>query len=164
MTDLATSDPRLFINQIEVAVPKNDGHQRFVSYLPKLVKDERRLRVLTKLASKCQIDHRYSVLNPSPDPAGLDGDGFFEPGQFASTSRRMERYRREALPLAEGPVGRILETTAAREITHLIVTSCTGFYAPGLDLELQKRFDMRSSLERTMIGFLGCYAGPGSTN
>ena len=158
MTDLAMNDPRSFINQIEVAVPKNDGHQRFVAYLPKLVKDDRHLRVLTKLASKCQIDHRYSVLNPSPDPAGLDGDGFFEPGQFASTSKRMERYRREALPLAEGPVGRILEKTAASEISHLIVTSCTGFYAPGLDLELQKRFGMRSGLERTMIGFMGCYA------
>jgi predicted naringenin-chalcone synthase len=47
---------------------------------------------------------------------------------------------------------------AIREVTHLIVVSCTGFVAPGLDLALVRRLDLRPDVERTMIGFMGCYA------
>ena len=43
-------------------------------------------------------------------------------------------------------------------ITHLIVTTCTGFYAPGLDLQIVERFGLRPGVERTMIGFMGCQA------
>ena len=43
-------------------------------------------------------------------------------------------------------------------ITHLLITCCTGFSAPGLDLELVERCRLPSTIERTMIGFMGCYA------
>jgi predicted naringenin-chalcone synthase len=43
-------------------------------------------------------------------------------------------------------------------ITHLIVTTCTGFSAPGIDLELVARCGLSDRVERTMIGFMGCYA------
>jgi len=45
-----------------------------------------------------------------------------------------------------------------RGITHVIVTSCTGLYAPGLDFEVVKHLGLDPSVERTMIGFMGCYA------
>ena len=48
--------------------------------------------------------------------------------------------------------------TAARRITHVIVTSCTGFYAPGLDLAIVEQCGLDPSVERTMVGFMGCYA------
>ena len=43
-------------------------------------------------------------------------------------------------------------------ITHLIVTTCTGFSAPGIDLELVQRCGLPTSVERTIVGFMGCYA------
>ena len=43
-------------------------------------------------------------------------------------------------------------------VTHLIVTSCTGFSRAGLDLELVERCGLDPSVERTMVGFMGCYA------
>ena len=43
-------------------------------------------------------------------------------------------------------------------ITHLLITCCTGFSAPGLDLELIERCRLPSTVERTTIGFMGCYA------
>ena len=43
-------------------------------------------------------------------------------------------------------------------ITHLLITCCTGFSAPGLDLEVVERCNLPSTVERTMIGFMGCYA------
>jgi len=45
-----------------------------------------------------------------------------------------------------------------RDITHVIVTSCTGLYAPGLDFEVVSHLGLSPSVERTMIGFMGCYA------
>jgi predicted naringenin-chalcone synthase len=43
-------------------------------------------------------------------------------------------------------------------VTHVLVTSCTGLYAPGLDFEVVKHLGLNPSVERTMIGFMGCYA------
>jgi predicted naringenin-chalcone synthase len=40
----------------------------------------------------------------------------------------------------------------------LIITSCTGFSAPGLDLDLIARCELPTTVERTVIGFMGCYA------
>jgi alpha-pyrone synthase len=40
----------------------------------------------------------------------------------------------------------------------VIVTSCTGLYAPGLDFEVVNHLGLNPSVERTMIGFMGCYA------
>ena len=52
----------------------------------------------------------------------------------------------------------LFRSAEAGRITHLIVTSCTGFSAPGIDLELVARCGLPGSVERTMIGFMGCYA------
>ena len=43
-------------------------------------------------------------------------------------------------------------------ITHLITVSCTGMYAPGLDIDLVKRLKLPTSVQRTGINFMGCYA------
>ena len=40
----------------------------------------------------------------------------------------------------------------------MVVTSCTGFAAPGIDLELIERCGLPTHVERTMVGFMGCYA------
>src|SRR5690625_7226669 len=62
--------------------------------------------------------------------------------------------------MAEVAARRALDDAAiaASEITHVVVASCTGFFAPGLDIELVKRLEMRPSTQRTLIGFMGCYA------
>ncbi len=49
--------------------------------------------------------------------------------------------------------------SALKSITHFIVTTCTGLSAPGLDLELVERCGLNPSVERTVVGFMGCYAG-----
>jgi alpha-pyrone synthase len=51
-----------------------------------------------------------------------------------------------------------LTTDERRSISHVIVTSCTGLYAPGLDFEVVNHLGLNPSVERTMIGFMGCYA------
>jgi predicted naringenin-chalcone synthase len=50
----------------------------------------------------------------------------------------------------------IEETTAS--ITHLLVVSCTGFFAPGLDQMIARQLNLPPRVERTLIGFMGCAA------
>jgi prepilin-type processing-associated H-X9-DG protein len=44
-----------------------------------------------------------------------------------------------------------------QSLTHIIVVCCTGMYAPGLDIDLVKRYNLSSSIHRTG-NFMGCYA------
>jgi predicted naringenin-chalcone synthase len=87
-------------------------------------------------------------------PAAIAGD------RGPATSVRMERYAREAPPLAERAASEALRTAAVApaSITHLITVSCTGFIAPGLDYEMITRLGLRPTVRRTHIGFMGCHA------
>ena len=122
------------------------------------------LRVrLPALYEQSAIDYRYSCIE---DYGKDDADAFtFFPENWdldpaPSTQERNEKYREAAIPLAEDVAGRALDEAdvEAEEITHVVAVSCTGFFAPGLDIELVKRLDLPASTERTFIGFMGCYA------
>ena len=43
-------------------------------------------------------------------------------------------------------------------VTHLVVVSCTGFFAPGLDFVIAKKLGLAATVSRTLIGFMGCSA------
>ncbi|QQP89780.1 type III polyketide synthase [Skermanella sp. TT6] len=147
-----------YINAIGTAVPTHDVHDKFVSYAPALLTDERLRKLFRRMAERCQIEHRYSFFEPDPDPEVLDTGGFFTRGAFPDTATRMKFYERHALGLATASLEAAGIERHRDGITHLIVTSCTGFYAPGLDLELARHFGLDPSVERTIIGFMGCYA------
>jgi predicted naringenin-chalcone synthase len=69
----------------------------------------------------------------------------------------MARYAEEAPKLALGAIARLGETADLDGITHLIVASCTGFVAPGIDATLIKTLGLSPSVGRTQIGFMGCH-------
>ncbi len=77
-----------------------------------------------------------------------------------STGQRNKKYRASVLPLAENVGRAALEQSGISpdSITHVIAVSCTGFFAPGLDIELVKRLGLPPHTQRTVIGFMGCYA------
>jgi predicted naringenin-chalcone synthase len=77
-----------------------------------------------------------------------------------TTAERMEKYRREAGPLALEAARRALKESGLQpgEITHLVTVTCTGFSAPGVDLALIRGLELSRSVERTQIGFMGCHA------
>jgi len=65
----------------------------------------------------------------------------------------------DAAVVRAGIAAAVAVTPSERDsISHVIVTSCTGLYAPGLDFEIIDHLGLRSSVERTTIGFMGCYA------
>jgi predicted naringenin-chalcone synthase len=71
----------------------------------------------------------------------------------------MQFFERFAPQLARTALDRLgLSDEERRSVTHVIVTSCTGLYAPGLDFEVVNHLGLNPTVERTMIGFMGCYA------
>jgi alpha-pyrone synthase len=148
-----------YLNDIALAVPDHDIHQKFVDFAPSLLPDARSRLLFTRMAERCQIDHRYSALKAHADPGHLDAENFYGRNAFPCTERRMQLYRRSAFPLAQKALDALGIDSMKDEITHLIVTTCTGFYAPGIDVEIIGHFRLNPSVERTLIGFMGCHAG-----
>jgi len=149
-----------YINRIATAVPENDVHSAFVRFARTLL-DDRRRKLFDRMADRSQITHRWSSLVPAAEPEGpsVDAGGFFTRGSFPSTADRMRRYEAAAPALAERAVRALgLPIQDLQRVTHVIVTTCTGFSAPGLDLELVERCGLHPSVERTVVGFMGCYA------
>lgn len=150
-----------YINRIATAVPAYDVHDAFRRFAQSLFRDDRRSGLLfRRMADKSGIEHRYSCLAPSNMPEGdkVDAEGFYRRGDFPDITARMRRFERDAPALAQSAVERLQLGTERDRVTHLLVTCCTGFSAPGLDLELIERCGLASTVERTMIGFMGCYA------
>jgi predicted naringenin-chalcone synthase len=148
-----------YLNRIATAVPGNDVHTTFVRFARTLL-DNRCRRLFDRMAERSQIAHRWSALTPAAEPEGasVDAAGFFTRGGFPSTADRMRRYEADAPGLAERAAAGLELGDGRSRITHVIVTTCTGFSAPGLDLELVERCGLNPSVERTVIGFMGCYA------
>jgi predicted naringenin-chalcone synthase len=148
----------VYLNRVATAVPPFDVHRKFVEHAPRLLTDERARRLFGRMAERAQIEHRYSFVEPDPSPRALDRVGLFRPGAFPDTAARMKLYEAHAPGLAEEAVSALGLPEARHEITHLIVTTCTGFYAPGLDLQVIERFGLSAGVERTVVGFMGCQA------
>ena len=148
----------VYVNRIATAVPAHDVHAKFVAYAPSLLTDDRSRRLFQRMAERAQIEHRYSFVEPDPGPTVLDRIGFFPRGAFPGTEARMGFYEAHAFELAAEALDALGLPSIRCQITHLIVTTCTGFYAPGLDLQIVEHFGLAAGVERTIVGFMGCQA------
>ncbi|MHB9880533.1 type III polyketide synthase [Pacificimonas sp. ICDLI1SI03] len=148
------------INAIATANPPNDIHGAYVDLIANRL-DPRQRRLFKRMAGRAGISHRYSVFTPGEaNGESADAEGFFRHGDYPGTQARMARYEAEAPALAMAAIAE-LDPDAAT-ITHLVVCSCTGFTAPGLDQHIAKALGLRADVERTVVGFMGCYAAVNS--
>lgn len=149
----------VYINHIATATPHHDVHSSFILFAQSQVNDTRKAKLLTRMIERCGIAHRYSVLEPDDiDTGSIDRARFYRKGQFPSSGERMAFYEQHALALVIQTLDQAVFRSSLPQITHLILTSCTGFYAPGIDLELMKHYQMGPTVERCIIGFMGCNA------
>ncbi len=147
-----------FINRIGTAVPAHDVHAAFVAFARTMLADDKSRIVFDRMAERAGILHRHSHLRPGNLAAGeVDAGGFYRRSAFPGTAARMREYEPKALELALAAVTR-LDLGDAQKVTHLIVASCTGFTAPGLDLQLAAKLGLRPDVGRMIVGFMGCSA------
>jgi alpha-pyrone synthase len=151
-----------YLNRIATAVPEHDVHNAFVDFAEKMLADPRLRTVFRRMVRRANIAHRYSFLDPqkgSGEFSSQDALEFYRPGNFPNTARRMERFEQSAPVLMRKAVDRLALNEKERSgITHVLVTCCTGLYAPGLDLEIVDHLGLSAGVERTMVGFMGCSA------
>jgi predicted naringenin-chalcone synthase len=147
------------INRIGTAVPPHDVHAAFIDFMRPALPEGKARIVFDRMVQRAGIGNRYSVLHKdglveADAPAG----GFYRRGAYPGTAARMQTYAAHAPALAVRAVAALDLQGGAQEITHLVVASCTGFVAPGLDQLLAKQLGLRPDLQRTLVGFMGCSA------
>ncbi len=145
-----------------VRMPQSETAEFMASILDLNSQEARKLQVIYRASA---IKYRYSVLEDFA--LGNAGD-FYKKGDdlFPSTSRRMQIYEQEAIKYAQIAAENCIEQAGQNQgkqfdkgsITHLIAVSCTGMYAPGIDIELIEKLGLEPSVQRTCINFMGCYA------
>ncbi|MGE0179343.1 MAG: type III polyketide synthase [Sphingomonas sp.] len=151
------TDRRAFINAIAGVTPEHDVHQLFIDWAEARVEDPRMRRLFMRMAERSGISHRWSVLPPAPGNLPHDRQGGFYHGRSPATSIRMQAYADAAPKLALGAIAKLREQADLEGVTHLVVASCTGFVAPGIDQIIARELGL-PDIERTLVGFMGCYA------
>jgi alpha-pyrone synthase len=151
-----------YLTRIAPAVPEHDVHNAFAAFAETMLVDPRLRAVFRRMASRADIAHRYSFLDPRRASGQLsphDAHEFYRLGNFPGTAQRMELFEQSAPVLMRKAVDRLALNEQERSgITHVLVTCCTGLYAPGLDFEIVDHLGLSLDVERTMVGFMGCYA------
>src|SRR5262245_48597737 len=150
-----------YVNKIATAVPEHEINRFYIRIGASMLAEHPRQRaVFHRMANSAGIERRYTCVPPAKNPYGMavDAAGVFVRGAFPGTSMRMKYYEEHAPSLAQVAAEKLLRGEDRSRVTHLIITSCTGFSAPGVDLELIARCGLPRSIERTIIGFMGCYA------
>lgn len=127
-------------------------------------KKEAILFLLEKIYFGSGIENRHSVLSDfiKEDP---DQFTFFpknwklEP--FPTTEERMCVYQEHCVVLAKEAADQALQQAkiSPQNVTHLVITTCTGFFSPGPDVFLIQSLGLLPTVDRTLIGFMGCCAG-----
>ena len=144
-----------YVNRVATATPANDVHDAFLAFARDTLLEPRTRRIFDRMAERSGVAHRFSTLVPAAAHGpSLDTAGFYRRGAFPTTATRMQAYERNAVALATEAVRKL----DPGRVTHLVVASCTGFVAPGLDQQIAEALDLGGSLQRTLVGFMGCYA------
>lgn len=152
------------IVSIGTSVPANKFSQdqlcRFMESVLTLDRKER--LIFKKIFSSSGIDTRHTVVTDFAKQKGeysfFENTDTLEPAP--QVSKRMQLYQQHALDLSIQAVNDCLSSLSfdKKKITHLVTFSCTGMYAPGLDIDLVETLKLDPHVERTCINFMGCYA------
>lgn len=152
ITSIGTANPPHKFNQSQIA--------DFMIQAMQLDKEEAdSLRILYRASG---IESRYSVIEDYGNPKHFSfysNSKNMEP--FPSTKQRLELFRTQSLSLSKEAAQTCfsqIQNFDAKQITHLIVVSCTGMFAPGLDIDLIHNLGLNTTVHRTNITFMGCYA------
>jgi len=150
----------VYIHNIECQVPRPHYSQSVIKNRMKrwLAGDERIDRIVDCIYDNSSIEKRHTVISEPDAFFRKVGTGGVE---VPTTKYRNDRFAEEAAKMSVDLAGRAIggcDHLDASRITDLITVSCTGFFNPGFDFEIVKQLNLRSSVRRYNIGFMGCYA------
>ncbi|HRK15386.1 MAG TPA: type III polyketide synthase, partial [Prosthecobacter sp.] len=120
-------------------------------------------RLIHAVYNRSGIETRHSVSGDFI--TGADAALFRTAGDGAlippGTGARNACYARESRKLAVAVARQALNDApgfTARDVTHIVFASCTGFVNPGPDYHIIRELGLRESVQRYTLGFMGCCA------
>ncbi|WP_033920533.1 type III polyketide synthase [Sphingomonas sp. 37zxx] len=147
------------LNAVATAVPSHDIHAAFIDWAQRRIPDRRDAILFRRMADRAGIRHRWSVLPPTGSGGSpVAPDGFYGGGRLPGTAERMDLYATAAPTLGIAAIEALAERADLSGVTHFVVASCTGFVAPGIDQVIARAIGLPPSVERLLVGFMGCYA------
>lgn len=147
---LATSTPPHAFGQEEIA-------EKMIQVL---AYEKHKIQQLKDIYQNSAIQTRYSVFPDfKKDRSEWHFWGQDYPEQVPGMSQRNLAYKTEAPKLAYEASKKAIEKWGRdpSEITHIISVSCTGVVAPGIEFDLMQKLNLKRSVTRLGINFMGCF-------
>lgn len=122
--------------------------------------DPEKAKVIKQLYQNSAIRSRYSVIPDfTKDRHEWNFWGSEFPKKIPGMSQRNDLYKIEAPKLAYDAALKALKSWGGdpNTISHIISVSCTGMVAPGIEFDLMKLLNLKSSTQRLGINFMGCF-------
>mmetsp|Transcript_22290 Transcript_22290/g.71846 ORF Transcript_22290/g.71846 Transcript_22290/m.71846 type:complete len:434 (+) Transcript_22290:70-1371(+) len=118
--------------------------------------------VLARIYGNSRIESRYMAI-PDFTPGAAEEEKFFPGAEFKMpVEARLRKFKEKAVPLVTEVCLKALKKAGVLDVTStigkLVVVSSTGFLGPGLDCELIQTLGLKRSVDRSLIGFMGCAA------
>ncbi len=151
-----------YIVAIETAVPDfKHSQETLIGFYQQTTDDETIRRKMKAVGMKAAISSRYSVISDFSNAP--DDFTFFPKNKYLDPEPdidyRMAFYKQHACSLSAKAIQKISDFEKIKAtITHIITVSCTGFSAPGLDIEIVREFGLSPSIQRSSVNFMGCNA------
>lgn len=113
--------------------------------------DDGRLAQLEKIYLNSGIKKRHTVL--------AEFKNFFKQTPHPGMTLRNDVYKSEAIKIAYEAVVQALKKWGGdpQTITHIISVSCTGVVIPGIEFSLMNLLNLKRSIYRLGINFMGCF-------
>lgn len=128
------------------------------------VASDKQRHLAPRLYLRSGVETRHSVLLESSTNGDAAEQSYFSPPDEGkplgpTTGDRMQPYRDNAGRLACRAAEEALAHAGAKpeSITHLVTVSCSGFDAPGFDIDLISDVPLSPRVPRTHVGFMGCH-------
>lgn len=106
-----------------------------------------------------QIERLFRASKVEQRQSVIDFDAYYQ--QPRSTGDRMAEYQRAAYTLGRAAVEECLtgagDRYTASAISDFVAVSCTGYSAPGLDVQLARDLRMPRDVRRLVVGHMGCF-------
>ncbi len=154
-----------FINGIGFTVPPLRIDRQASSDVAKGLscQSERQQQRLDAVYRRSGVQTRGSVLLSEAACGAIEQD-FFPPAdgekdRGPTTADRSQQFADQAPKLAveSSRIALADAGTSPQQITHLVVVTCTGFSAPGIDIQLIDTLGLPLTTERVQVGFMGCH-------
>lgn len=123
-----------------------------------------RHRSVASLYQRTGVRTRHSVLLAGSIDGNSTSQDFYASSvgvddRGPSTAVRMQAYHENAITIAVPAARKAMADASidSGDMTHLITVSCSGFSAPGVDIQLVRHLGLSRSIARTHVGFMGCH-------